>query len=335
LSLKSIDEVTGKHATINADYVVSAARSFLAAFDPGDDEYYVLANCGFQVYLPHPSYDLMVITEISARLKAPRATNPADNTAASLWDVELTYGPIDPLRHFPGGNPLLMPARVRFENATTQVAAFEDVDGNPIINSAGCPYDPPLMRDVVRATLYVERNESPSAVNPATLTALSNTVNLEPFNGWPAKTVRLAPIKMPEVQYSQATNTFYYPFVYQFEINFDTWTKQVLNAGYLQLDPEGNLTPILIAGQPATVPVPLDEDGHAILRPSTADAGGDAPPDANPGGEAGWPDGGGEPPSGGTGVESGDIVINAYDLIRAMDFGVLDMDNLFSLPSLP
>ena len=334
----SLDETPGRSAHINQDFERDATRIFRAIFDAADDEIYVLANCGFSINQLHPSYAGLVITEIKADLVKHGVPAPGTNTNSTLWQIELQYGTRNPLEHAIDGNPLHLPTRFSFEPATEEVPAFEDVDGNPIVNSAGDPYDPPLMRRVLRAKLKVRRNESPSAVNLPTLLALSNTLNMAAWNGFPPKTVLLEPLQLPEAEFSQVTQQFYFPFQYEFSINFDTWVKQVINAGVRELDSSGNLKQITINGQPVSNPVPLDKEGHAIMTPSFKDASADVPPDANSGGNADEPAGGAEPPEGGDGVEdgsssTGDMIIDAYDLIRTADFSFLNMDNLFTLPS--
>lgn len=333
MALRSIGQAPGTSAHFDQDFLRGSLRVYLALFDVGDDEMYVIRHCGFAIYQVHPSDSQQLVLDIKADLVAHNTTDPATNALANLWKIELQYGPWNPLEHPVDGNPLNLPTRFRMDFTTAEVAAFEDVDGNPIVNSAGDPYDPPLTREVTRATLTAMRNETPASVDLATLAALSNTLNADVWNGFPPKTVRLAPIKLPEIAFSQVNNSFYFPMEYVFDINFDTWVKQVLNAGFRQLDADGNLVPILINGQPATVPVPLDEEGHAILTPEFVDSGGDVPPDSDPGGESGEVPGGGEPPSGGTGVSSAsNFVVDAYDLIRTSDFSALHLDNLFTLP---
>ena len=332
MALKGIGEKAGKSASMDADFLRAANRAYLAFFDPGDDEIFVLLNCGYSIHGSHPSDAQVKVLSIEVNLLESAITFPGDNTLASLWEVKLQYGPWNPLEHSIDGNPLNLPVRFRLEFTTAEVAAFEDVEGNPIVNAAGDPYDPPLMREVTRATLIVMRNESPGSINLATLAALSNTLNAETWNDFPPKTVRLAPIRLPEIQYSQVTNTFYFPMEYTFDVNFDTWVKQVVNVGLRQLDSSGNLVPIYVDGQLATTPVPLNASGQAILAPTFKDSGGDAP-DGEPD-DGGGDGGGGEPPEGGDGVLSdSNLVIDAYDLIRTADFTALDMDSLFTLPT--
>jgi hypothetical protein len=342
MSLKSISQAPGRSLSAGQDFVRTSSRRYRALFDAGDDEFYVYLNCGYAINTPHPTDPAQLVTGIEIDQVKPQTSNPSDNTAAGLWDISLNYGPWNPLEFSFDGNPLNLPTRFHFEFLVTEVPAFADVDGNPIVNAAGDPYDPPLMRKVTRCTLFVNRNESAASVNFNTLQALSNTLNLYVFNGFPVATVCLNPIKLPEVAFSQVTDQFYFPMQYVFDVNYDTWIAQVVNAGFRCLDALGNLIPILIKGQQATTPVPLTVEGAPILAPEFSGTGGgggdddaDSPPDSSPTGYTGEATGGGQPPMGGSGVATGaNIVINAYQLDRSADFAVLNMTNLFTLPTI-
>lgn len=334
MTLLSIAQAPAQSGHINDEFIRDSSTGYRALFSVGDDMVYVLnavGAAGLGIYGLHPSASNQRCLDVKCELVAANVTDPATNGLANLWQIDLEYGAWDYVTHAYDGNPIHVPTRFRIDFTVAEVAAFIDLDGNPIVNAAGDPYDPPLMREVTRATLTVLRNEVPSAVNLATLAALSNTKNGYVWNGFPVATVRLNPLKLPDFMYSQVSNSFYFPMEYTFDVNFDTWIHQVLNAGFRQLDASGNLIPILINGQPATVPVPLNEAGHAILTPEFTLAGGDVPisqmSTAPPGGQ---------PPLGGLGTAGGStMVINAYDLMFTTDFSVLNMDTLFTLPTIP
>ena len=320
------------------DFSIDVNRVYRAFFGTSDDEYYVLNNCGLGIYGSHPTCSTLFITDLEISLLEPQTTYSVDNSAAALWEIAVKYGPWNPLEYPTNGNPISLPLKFRMDFTTREVAALVDVDGNPIVNAAGDPYDPPLMREIVNCTLYVDRNENPSTINLNTLSELSNSLNAATWNGFPPQTVRLAPLKIPDIKYSQSTNTFYLPMTYQFDINIDTWVKQIVNAGFRQLDSSGNLIPILLNGQPVSTPVPLDESGHAILTPGSKDAGGNTPEASATGGYSGEAAGGSQVPEGGTGAigtaeGSPNIVIDAYLLNRTADFTVLNMNTIFTLPT--
>lgn len=335
MAIKHIEPMREVSGGIDADYARDSSRAHLIWSDVADDENYIIGHCGISIGSAHPTDLYQRCLAVRATL-IDRTTYPIDNSDAFLWKLEVSYGHWNIMERSPDGNPLNIPTRFRLDFNSQLVPCLVDVEGNPIVNSAGDYYDPPVEVERVNATLTVMRNES--GANLANVASYGNTINLNPWNGFPAKTVRMLPIKMPAVAYSQAVNTLYYPMEYVFEINFDTWTKQVLNQGYRQLDDAGNLVPILVNGQPVDVPIMLDEDGHAILAPAAEDifGGGNEPGAADPGGWDGEVPGGGQPPRGGLGTAPGSaVVINAFDVYRTADFsmsGGLDMDNLFTLP---
>jgi hypothetical protein len=331
LTLLAIAQTPEQSGHINDEFVRDSSVAYRALFSVGDDMMYVLNNCGYGIFGVHPSDHEQRVLDIKADMVTAQTTNPSTNGSASLWNISLTYGAWDFYNKASDGNPLHVPMRFRIDFTVAEVAAFEDVDGQPIVNAAGDPYDPPLMREVTRMTLTVLRNENPAAINLIALAQLSNTLNVATWNNCPPKTVRLAPLKLPEPIYSQVINAFYFPMEYTFDCNWDTWVKQIINAGFRQLDSSGNLVPILINGQPATTPVPLDESGHAILTPTFKESTGDTPDDTDA-----TVTEGDEPPTGGHGDDSdSNLVIDAYDLIHVSDFSVLNMDSLFTLPTIP
>lgn len=316
---------------IDDQYARSGTRTYEVFATIDVDEVYIRNNLGIYIFNTHPSDVRMVVKKTSVKLKAPNqgvydnaqntggaGTLPAPNTPCYVWLATVTYGPWNPIEHTDTGEPTDQPLRVRMVPVNTPQIVYEDVDGNPIVNSAGDYYDPPIERDYPRWTLTIVRNEtSPS---PATIGVYANRTNESDWNGFPAKTVKLSPMTIPEAKFSQFSGAAYWEMEYTFEINFDTWTKVVLNQGYRQLAADGTLEPILVAGTPASTPVMLDENGHAILTPGYEDSGGDVAPD-DPGG-----DGGGDDSDGtgtGTGTD-GTVVMNAYEIYRPLDFSVLD-----------
>jgi hypothetical protein len=343
MALKLI-ELSDSGSAVDADYERSSTRSYYAWFDHTDDENtvrnsIVVGGIAIDIGSAHPTDVGQRCLGITVASDGQEAC-PLDSSESIKWKIEVSYGLWNILERSPDGNPIHIPLRFRFEFTGVSTPAFVDVDGNAIVNSAGDYYDPPVEYERLHASLVVRRNESAPNIN--LVAAWSNTVNLKAWNGFPPKTARLMPIRIPEIMYSQVTNSFYWPMEYEFEINFDTWVKQILNQGFRQLDAEGQLVPIFINGQPIDTPLMLDEDGHAILTPAFVDSSGDTPPDANSGGTADDPAGGGEPPEGGDGTDDGEtgpgVIINAYDIYRTMDFsassGGLNMDNLFTLPGI-
>ena len=60
----------------------------------------------------------------------------------------------------PMQNPLLQPIDVKWSNRSQEIVADIDINGNPVVNTAGDPFDPPLMEDDPRPVLTIVRNEA-------------------------------------------------------------------------------------------------------------------------------------------------------------------------------
>lgn len=331
-------------SSIDEDYVKSASRSYRAIFDVGDDELYVRTHCTLasgtlKPFSIHPTDRTLICTDLSVEADSDITTNELTGGPARLWRVTAKFGLWNPLEHSIDGNPTNIPTTYSFDGTNEQVPILIDINGNPIVNSAGDYYDPGLVRDRFRGTLHVYRNLP--VVNPNTgaptdiafYVNLSNTVNRA---AWPEnaptkfqpKTVKIAPVKIPVMVFSMAMNAYYLPMEFVFEINPDTWVKQVLNQGYRELDNARQLRNIYVNGQLATQPVPLDINGHALLTPTYLNINQDTPPTGLD------PElGGGQPPLGGSGDATGaGLYFNAFDVYQLQDFTVLGMQNLFNPP---
>lgn len=333
MAIKFSEPSPDSGASMNQAFERESDRKYMIYSDPLDNANQVLLFFGPSIGSAEPFDPQQRCTGLTVR-SVGRCTCPFDQSDAMMWEGTASYGPWNPLENSFDGNPVNIPPLFRFDINLVAVPAIVDVDGNPIVNSAGDYYDPPVEREVAKVTLTVNRNEA--SPNPAVLLALTNVVNLTAWNGFPPKTVKFNCPTMPVVQYCQATSSFFWPMEYVFDVNFDTWVKQVLNRGLRQLDASGNLVPIYINGQPLSDPVFLDEDGHAILTPDLLDAAGDTPGEADPSGYSGEVAGGGQPPQTGLSTEGGSTYPNAYDVYRTYEFngsGGFNMDALFTLPS--
>jgi hypothetical protein len=329
MAIKHVGLTPDRGASMDATFVRNSDRKFLVYSDVYDDENFVLFNLGIGIGNAQPFDAQQRCIGLAVR-STGRAACPTDQSDATRWEATVTYGPWNPLTLSYDGNPVNIPMRFRFDFENTSIPCIVDVDGKPIVNSAGDYYDPPVEMDHAKVTLTVSRNES--GPNPAVILALENVLNVAVWNGFPAKTVRFLCPTMPEVEYSQATSSFYWPMQYKFDIDFNTWVKQVLNRGYRQLDSNGKLVPIYVNGQPLSDPVFLDSEGKAILTPDYLGSGGDTPDDTNPAGYDGEVAGGGEPPMGGESEEGMIIEPNAYDVYRTYDYTQFNMNTLFTLP---
>jgi hypothetical protein len=337
MAIQKVDLTPGRSASMDATFVRNSDRMYRVLSDVDDDENFVLFNwgtsLGISIGAAQPFDRQQRCIGLNAQCTG-QVAHPVTGALCMRWEVKATFGPWNPLTLSFDGNPTHIPPIFWFDVEVKSVPAITDVNDDPIVNSAGDYYDPPVERELPLITLMVKRNEASPAI--ASLLGTPAIVNGAAWNGFPPKTVKLNCPKMPPVEYSQATSSFYWPMEYAFSINNDTWVKQVLNRGFRQLNSLGQLVPIYINGQPISDPVFLDYLGHAILTPDYLDAGGDSPYGEGDSGSSGFGDdpyGGGETPEGGLSEEGGSIVPNAYDVYRTFNFGLFGLDNLFTLPS--
>ena len=289
------------------DYSRVYTRTYFAEFDPDDDEEYVRTHIGINIYTGHPSAPNAYVTDIELSHEEDThtylatdsqgnviANHPSNNTLARLWTITLEFGPWNPIGASATGNPLDMPVWPRVETFVKEVPAYQDIDGNPIVNTAYDYFDPPVMAERLCTTITVARNEP--AVNPYSALILSNRVNASAWNGFPPGTVKSAPIRIPRPEYDQQSGILYYPMEYAFEFDELGWERTILNQGFRQLDGFGKPVKIYDAqGMEVSQAVMLDNAGHALLPP----------------------------------VSSSSIVVKKFKVYPEIDFSDFNMDSLF------
>jgi hypothetical protein len=184
--------------------------------------------------------------------KNAQCTSPDGRT----WTVTVDYAPFDPNSQ-QDENPLDEPPQMDWDAADFEEVVEQDVDGNPVINSAGDPFDPPLTRDNSYPILVITRNEA--TFSPGLAYSYRNKVNAATFFGSGPRTVRCRPI-VGKKQYHAAFGT-YYQVTYRFEFNPDGFDKNVLNQGLRRKAGTDRKAITTKEGQPISSPVPLDADG--------------------------------------------------------------------------
>jgi hypothetical protein len=311
MGLLTLPQLEDDESTIDDQYVRTYTRTYRVYADTGSDSHYVRNNLGISIALSHPD-DLQALCKgIKVRLATKTAvtfydvndpTNVNNGTLAFSWLATVEYGLWNPLEHSSDGDPINQPMRFRLEGVNTPEPIWETIPDDagatkPICNSAGDYFDPPVEGDVLRLTMRVQRNERLPAI--ATLLKLANNVNRDVWNGFPARTVKIDPIVLPEREYSQVSDSIYYPMEYTFQIRFDTWDKVLLDQGKRRLVTSGGTTTlqnILIDGIPTTSDVLLNGSGAALPSP----------------------------------IVPANVVYMAFEIYQKTDFTVLDMDMLFS-----
>jgi hypothetical protein len=90
-----------------------------------------------------------------------------------------------------------------------------------------------------------------------------DTVNLATFFGSPPGTVKCKSITAKRAWSPNVAGGYYWVVTYLFEFNRDGWTSRPLDLGFRQLV-SGTRRQIIIDGQPATSPVPLNGSGGVL-----------------------------------------------------------------------
>lgn len=265
---------------IDDQYRKTSTRVYQVQATPDTDEFGVIASLGIAIFSLHPSYTRAICTAIDAELASDTLaffsdpTNPAnpDNGAAVLvWNLTVRYGPWNPLEHTDTGDPVDQPPEVSIEGVTFEKAVDMDINGVPVLNSAGDYFDPPVTKDEARVVIRITKNFA--SFTGADVLAYSNKTNGDVFYGYPIHSLKVAPPRAQQL-FSQFTGSTYTRVEFQLEFNPDGWKKKVINLGLRQLGSVGGseaLVPILFGGVPATAPALLDEDGHALAPPVTKD----------------------------------------------------------------
>lgn len=185
------------------------------------------------------------------------------------WIVTAEYGPYSTLwaGGGPAQNPLLQPIDVSWSERDQEVVADMDVDGKAIVNTAGDPYDPPIMDDDPRQVITIVRNEA--MLNLPLLQLYRKAVNSDVFAGYNPLMVRVVSI-LPKSVFHQDIG-WYYQVTYEFEAlppwsqyaGLYGWRRTVLNQGLRSINSTtGNLQHVTINGIPVTEPVLLDKNGY-------------------------------------------------------------------------
>lgn len=177
------------------------------------------------------------------------------------WTAVARYGPYD--ANLEPANPVERPIKVSWSFARFERPVIVDLDGVPVLNSAGDPFDPPLTIDDSRPILTIVRNEQ--GFDPLLAYQFKDAVNADAFWGVGPGIVKVLDIsdeltKDPDIGW-------YHVVTYQFEFNPDGWQAHIADLGYRELNLTNELVPILFKGVPATVPARLNGEGGYLEDP--------------------------------------------------------------------
>lgn len=179
-------------------------------------------------------------------------------------------------------NPLARRAGISWDLETTTEPIESDIEGKPIMNSAGEPFDPPIEMPFSIPILRIARNEAQS--NIAQIIAYAGgrgATNTDSFFGAQPHEALCRIIR--ESQQVEGTYTYWrreYEFAFRQvdrEKGLVGWSLRMLNQGYRidtgDDDADGNPIYELIkdaSGVPLSEPACLSEDGKKVVRKENA-----------------------------------------------------------------
>lgn len=261
------------------DWESQGSRTYRVAFDVIDDEYYVKNNVGFVINQLHPTAFGQVIKNIKADYIETGVYPDDDATPCSWWSISLDFGGWNPISHTADGDPTLIPVQVSFDTEVYQKACDVAIVGynadgspqlGPVVNSANCPFDPPITVDQLRLIMNFTERVTLGGLSPFTLFQYSNYLNSTTWNGFPKFTVRVFPPAVPEPEWSQLLQENFWTLTYRFVYNPDSWIENPIDRGFASKDPSTG-EPVQIRGldgSPVSDPVLLDGSGNVLLNPT-------------------------------------------------------------------
>lgn len=189
-----------------------------------------------------------------------------------VYEVTCSYSTIttdtvtedDPLRRAP---------KITWGTFATSIVAEKDNAGGAIENSAGDPYQSPLMKDIFNLEVTIVRNEA--NYNPDRADSLMGTIN----SGSVTIAGKVAEPKTALLtQYTgsnQKENEIsFWSVTYKIRFKKDTWVDSILDQGFNRVGdaPGAENVPILNdAQEKITVPVKLDKAGSPLAKGAPAE----------------------------------------------------------------
>lgn len=116
-------------------------------------------------------------------------------------------------------SPILEPPEISYGFAQFSRVADKDIDDNPIVNSAGETFDPPLEQDDSRAVVLIKRNEA--SFYFARAIAYQDAVNTDAYSGAEPGTLKIARITADRKVHS--VFGVYYEVTYEIHYRPDGW----------------------------------------------------------------------------------------------------------------
>lgn len=160
-------------------------------------------------------------------------------------------------------NPLDRPLLINISSQKYEQAVIKDRDGKGIVNTAGDPFDPPLMMDGTRIFLSLTKNFADYNFDLAG--AYCDSLNASLYYGFAAEKLKMDGYHASR-QFEQ--DTLFWTVTADFAFRREGWQLQPLNAGLRRKAGSARQKCTDDDGQPVQTPVPLSSAGGQISDPT-------------------------------------------------------------------
>lgn len=157
-----------------------------------------------------------------------KVTPTLTNEPNRHWTVELKFTTKPFCEEYDVKNPLLMPYKISGTYTKNKEEAYADRFGRPVVSSSWEQLKGPQIEfDVSLPQIVIEQNFA--RLNLTLLNAMRDCVNDRPLWGLPRRTVKLSDIAWERLYHNRCFA--YYKRKLTFEVNYDTWDRDLLDEG--------------------------------------------------------------------------------------------------------
>lgn len=190
----------------------------------------------------------------------------AQKSAWKVWTYTAQYSTDKELNR----NPLYDPAVITWDGENFEEVAFQDRNGDAILNSAGDPFEN-LMRERSRRIATVVKNVLGV---PSWVIEQENAVNSAAFvlDGY-VIAAGLAMLAQPSISEWKKRNTYdFRTITFQIKLNRDGWSLKPLDAGFSYIAGGQKRRAVNPDGTDPTTPICLNGSGGMLSNPTPATA---------------------------------------------------------------
>ena len=251
----------------------SVPRVFAVQFDTADDPekrpiLAVEANDGTtrvpRLYETHPQKPWLYVNNHSVE-----PIGPFDFRVSVNYTNRYSRGSEE--KFDPTMNPLDQPWEIEWGFAVHNEKIDRDISGEPLVNSSGESFDPPVTRDFYDLVLRITRNEE--AYDPIKASDYKGSINGDIFFGFAPGLVKCTQLN---ARSARQADLWYWIVTYEFQMRKLGWQLRLIDEGFRTkgpaVDSEGNLV----------IQEITDDNGVKVSQPVQLDGEGQKKKDADP-----------------------------------------------------